>query len=206
MRIKTRQWLSISGRVRLIAALVVWIASVGAGMAFLTAYVNRAGATGIPPQVMSISGGPASHKYRLLMFVHPHCPCTTASLSELSRVMSRCSNQIKADVYFYCPDDKPDEWVTGNLWNSARAIPGVEAWIDRNALASTEFATAISGEVLLYDPVGHLCFHGGITAGRGHEGDNAGKTAVISMARKGRANVDHAPVFGCIFRPVSTNP
>ena len=37
-------------------------------------------------------------------------------------------------------------------------------------------------------PSGKLTFQGGITAGRGHQGDNAGETAVVSLLRGGAAD------------------
>jgi hypothetical protein len=184
-----------------VAGLLAWICVVGTGMGLLTAYVNRAEDPDLAPSYVSELASPFSHKYRLLMFAHPHCPCTAASLAELARVMARCADKVDATVHFFRPDDEPDEWVIGNLWRTAKSIPGVNVRIDSQALASTRFRSTISGEVLLYDPSGRLCFHGGITPARGHEGDSLGKSTVISIVTGDHGEVDHAPVFGCVFRP-----
>jgi hypothetical protein len=49
----------------------------------------------------------------------------------------------------------------------------------------------------LYAPTGKLLFSGGITASRGHEGDNVGRSAIVSFILNGHAPVNHTPVFGC---------
>jgi len=217
MRSSSKSLPSLSGRIGLLAGLAVWLVAVGTGMGLLCAYTNRAGEPAAPPELVSDwpaaspegcdvanpSRAASSDKYRLLMFAHPHCPCTKASVAELARLMARCVGKVDATVYFYRPDEMPDEWVYGRLWNSAQAIPGVDVTIDRYAEVSTRFGTSVSGDVLLYDPSGRLRFHGGITSGRGHEGDSLGKRAVTSIVMGESANVDHAPVFGCVFRPGS---
>ena len=49
-----------------------------------------------------------------------------------------------------------------------------------------------SGHVLLYDAGGVLRFAGGITDGRGHEGDNAGLDAALALLRGHVPEVDKA--------------
>lgn len=180
--------------------LCAWIVVIGAGWGSLTSYANRPGETGAAPAFVSQPATSSPRKCRLLMFVHPHCPCTAASMSELARVMSRCSHVIDATVYFFRPDRETDDWVNGNLWESASAIPGVHAEIDQRGQTASRFGSTTSGDVLLYDVSGHLRFHGGITAARGHEGDSQGKSAVMAIARGQSGKVDSTPVFGCVFR------
>jgi hypothetical protein len=50
---------------------------------------------------------------------------------------------------------------------------------------------------MLYGSEGNLLFSGGITAARGHEGDNAGRSAIISCLTKSEAERNQTPVFGC---------
>jgi hypothetical protein len=42
-----------------------------------------------------------------------------------------------------------------------------------------------------------LLFAGGITAARGHAGDNAGRSAIETLLAGGRPGYDRTPVFGC---------
>jgi hypothetical protein len=50
--------------------------------------------------------------------------------------------------------------------------------------------------VVLYNAAGALLFSGGITAARGHEGDNAGREMVLAHLAANDAG-RRAPVFGC---------
>jgi hypothetical protein len=49
----------------------------------------------------------------------------------------------------------------------------------------------------VYDTTGILEFHGGITDGRGHEGDNDGMLAVLAIGRDEKSPVSKTPVYGC---------
>jgi hypothetical protein len=59
------------------------------------------------------------------------------------------------------------------------------------------FGAATSGQTDLYDAHGTLKFSGGITAARGHAGDNAGRDALAAWISTGTAHRPGAPVFGC---------
>jgi hypothetical protein len=184
-------------------AFGAWLALVGTGFLLLAHYSNQPGPRITAPPEQSSLSSEANSKFRLLMFAHPHCPCTRASVSELARLMSRETSRIDATVYLYRPDGKPDDWALGSLWNSAAAIPGVHVQVDPNGTVAAQFGSATSGDVLLYDASGSLRFHGGITAARGHEGDNLGKSTVMAVIAGDRANVDQTPVFGCAIHPAA---
>lgn len=134
----------------------------------------------------------------LLFFAHPKCPCTRASIGELSRIMTLCRGRVQAYAIFYKPTAAPDaEWVHGDLWKSAAQIPGVIAISDVNGEEAQRFQAATSGLVILYDRRGQVLFRGGITASRGHSGDNLGRSAIVDFLTKGSALVDHTEVYGC---------
>lgn len=142
----------------------------------------------------------------LVMFVHPHCPCSRASLNELAVLLTRCQGRVRAQVLFYKPDSVPDSWVETDLWDSAKRIPGVETKIDVGGAEQNRFKAHASGEVFVYLPDGNLLFHGGITVGRGHAGDNAGRLALESYLLHGTPPSAGTPVFGCsLDPPESTN-
>jgi hypothetical protein len=175
----------------------IWLVTVIAGMGILADYANLAGPAGnAPHQTADFIAGTPGH-FQLLMFVHPRCPCTLASVNELAKIMARSSGMCDAAVYFIRPESVTEEWVHGATWNAAAKIPGVRAVIDYKGVASARYGAKTSGDVLLYDSSGQLRFHGGITGARGHEGDNVGESAVISLILRGSSNVDNSPVFGC---------
>jgi hypothetical protein len=114
--------------------------------------------------------------------------------------MSRCSSRLDATVYFVRPDSQPADWERGSLWSLASSIPGVHVESDLGGRVAAQFHANTSGEVIVYDRVGQLRFQGGITAARGHAGDNLGASAVIAVAMGEKSNVERSPVFGCPFR------
>jgi len=132
----------------------------------------------------------------LLLFAHPRCPCTRASLGELSRLMSHCEGRLRTYVIFLSPTKKA-EWSETDLVQAARAIRGVQLVFDEAGREARLFGAATSGQVLLYDPAGRLLFSGGITAARGHSGDNPGASAVLALINHEPGTNVRTPVFGC---------
>ena len=51
--------------------------------------------------------------------------------------------------------------------------------------------------IVVYDQRGQLKFAGGVTAGRGHGGENQGAAAVAALLRGKPANCQSHPVYGC---------
>jgi hypothetical protein len=70
--------------------------------------------------------------------------------------------------------------------------------VDVGGTEHRRFGARVSGEVYLFQTDGQLVFHGGITAGRGHAGDNLGRSAVESFLREGVLPPETTPVFGCV--------
>ena len=179
--------------------VALWSAVVVTGMGLLAAYANNAGKSSPAPATISQIGDAKSARNRLLMFLHPRCPCSVASVNELTRIMSRCASQFDTTVYFVRPESQPTDWERGTLWNLTSSIPGVNLETDVGGAVARRFHANTSGEVFVYDCLGKLRFHGGITSARGHAGDNLGESAVIAIALGEKTDVEHSPVFGCPF-------
>jgi hypothetical protein len=139
----------------------------------------------------------AADRPTLLMFIHPRCPCTRASLGELEQLLHDCRGRLAAQVFVYRPQSAAPGWEQTDVYRTAASIPGVELRIDHDGAERDRFGARVSGETLLYDAAGRLRFHGGITAGRGHRGDNAGRDALEACVLSGAASKASAPVFGC---------
>lgn len=187
----------------------MWIIVVGSGMLLLANYVNQPGTSREAPaqrptnesdSLLSSSSatGHTTGPYHLAMFVHPRCPCSSASVRELARLMASCQGRLTATVYCYRPAKESDAWIEGSLHDAAAAIPGVVVQSDPAGDLAQQYGAETSGHVTLYDPAGKLCFQGGITAGRGHEGDNYGADTVRAcVLGKAATPGKVAPVFGC---------
>ncbi len=177
----------------------VWVLAVVAGLGVLYDYENRPGAPASPagqwPAESRIPRDPEKHT--LVLFAHPWCPCTTATIGELEILMARGRGQITARVLFARPQGSPESWEHTALWRSAAAIPGVTVQADQGQVEAALFGTSASGHALLYDPPGGLLFSGGITPARGHAGENAGRRAILALLGGGGSVRSQTPVFGC---------
>jgi len=131
------------------------------------------------------------------MLVHPQCPCSRASIGELALLMAQSQGRLKAYVLFLKPAGFSDDWEKTDLWQSAAGIPGVKPLVDYDGMEARRFHAKTSGQTVLYDAEGRLLFSGGITAARGHAGDNAGRSAIVSLVNAKVADKAETPVFGC---------
>lgn len=142
---------------------------------------------------------PASD-YCLVMFAHPKCECTKASLSELARFLARNTN-TRAKIYFNVPHGF-EAWTHEENLRLAESIPGVSVFTDLNGLVAKKFDAKASGECFLFDQKSNLRFHGGITASRGHEGDNFGLECMTHIVEGQKSAASSNVVFGCaLFDP-----
>ena len=190
----------------LVAFVAVWIPAVGFGINTLLKYSMTPGDAGAAPSDWPRSAPIARARDRstLVMFVHPQCVCTRASLGELALIMAHAPGSVDASVFFYFPSEESGAWTRTDLWEKATSIPGVRAFEDRDASAARSFGALTSGQTLLYDRTGQLLFKGGITAYRGHSGDNAGRSAILALLQGSGTPIQKlpviTPVFGCSLR------
>jgi hypothetical protein len=140
----------------------------------------------------------ANDRPTLLVFAHPFCGCTAATLGELARIPARRSPQSPQPaitILFARP--KGSDWRTSPLWDNARQLAGHNVIWDEEGREARRFGVRTSGEVLLYDRHGDLLFHGGVTGARGHAGDNYGADQLTAALDSGQpAKAGHL-VFGC---------
>jgi hypothetical protein len=180
-------------------AATAWILVVSAGMGVLLSYGFKQGATGVTPQRWPAASRirPAPGLATLVMLAHPQCSCTRASLRELELLMANLNGRVTGQVLFYQPEHTPADWASSDLWEMASRIPGVSAAWDRGGAEARRFGGATSGHVVVYDARGRLIFSGGITSARGHSGDNAGRSTIVSALLHGVLERTSTPVFGC---------
>jgi hypothetical protein len=133
----------------------------------------------------------------LLMFAHPQCVCTRASLVELDRLRGRFQGRLSVYVVLLRPAEGGAEWDKSDIWDKAVAMPEVTALRDADGLEAARFGVATSGHTLVYDARGRLLFSGGLTAARGREGEAKSAGQIAALLTTGKADRNVSPIFGC---------
>jgi hypothetical protein len=190
---------SISKKCLTAVSVAAWVVVLVGGMFMTTDRDTRPGPSGAAPSdwPADTALALASDRSSVFLFAHPECPCTRASLRELERVVARTRELANVQVVLCVPAGAPADFAQTDLKKQAESIRGVSVWIDVASLEARRFGARTSGEVLAFGPDGVLRFHGGITGSRGHEGDNAGSSALLAAVREAPASASSSPVFGC---------
>jgi len=188
------------------AICLVWIVAVGAGFRALLNYSAAPAAPGSPPERWPAASKIPRHAglATIVVMAHPHCPCTAATIGELALLMAHVQNRAAATVVFMRPAGFAQSWAETDLWQDARNIPGVTVLSDPSGVEVARFGAQASGQTMLYDTAGSLQFSGGITAARGHSGDNIGRSAIVSFVNTGTAETTRTSVFGCSLHDSAT--
>ncbi|MFN8827275.1 MAG: hypothetical protein ACK501_20085 [Planctomycetota bacterium] len=182
------------------AVLAAWATLVAAGQAVLLEHSTAAGDPGHPPAVLPRELAEALRwdpmQPLLLLAAHPQCPCLPATLAELQRTLDGAAPPTLR-VLVHTPSSPPPAWDSGADAELRRRLPAGVAIDDRDGALATKLGLRTSGHVLLFAADGRLRFTGGVTAGRGHEGDNrAGRTLAAMLGDAGKPQASTA-VFGC---------
>lgn len=181
----------MSARAVLLALL--WLSLVGVGAARCYRFETSAGPEAPAPVTWPLGttltrshAGPT-----LVMFAHPECACTAASLAEIAVLLAEIAVRPRVMIVF---TGAQDPRASAN-WQRAGAILGALRLHDDHGEAR-RFGALTSGHALVYDRGGELRFAGGITGSRGHAGDNMGRRAVLAALAGQPAEATHG-VFGC---------
>jgi hypothetical protein len=182
-----------------LALTFLWIGGIVGGMFMLAWHAASPG--GSQPSPTAWPQGSqvklSSQAATLVMFVHPHCPCTRASLEELQKLVARRAGLAACWVVFFQPENADEHWPDSDLRATVAAIPGVHVLTDVDGREAHRFGVLTSGHTLLYGADGKLLFSGGITAARGHAGDNDGRSSLESLLAGATTPVRQTAVFGC---------
>jgi hypothetical protein len=187
----------------LFVAAIVWIAGTACGYVAMWKFQHKAGEDAVAPVTWPASSrlSRAPNAPTVVMFAHPRCPCTRASVAELRALLgTNHGAAVKTYVLVFKPHDFADGWEKTDVWRNAASIPGVTVLSDVDGREAARLGARTSGQTLVYNAGGQLVFSGGITALRGEVGDNRGTQSVAAIV-EGHAPVTAAtPVFGCAIQ------
>jgi hypothetical protein len=175
---------------------VAWFGAVLIGFGLWERYDTTPGGVGDP----RASGAPPDARWRLAVFAHPRCPCTRATLCELSE-LAAAAPELAVRVSFVRPAGSPDGWERGELWDAAARLPGVAVGADADGVEARRMGAETSGQAVLIHPAGRVVFRGGLTPARGRTGASPGRAAVAAWLET-EVGPAAAPVYGCpLFTP-----
>ncbi|MEM7165650.1 MAG: RedB protein [Planctomycetota bacterium] len=165
-------------------SIAIWALAALCGSLYLANYSSEPGvhATAIDEWPADATVARNLGGLTLVVFLHPHCPCSRATIRELARIVAQLPRNVQISAWFYQPSHLDSSWSQSSLRDSAAAIPLVQVGTDVDARDARRFGVTTSGHALLFNVQGRCLYSGGITAGRGHEGDNPGKTALLELA------------------------
>lgn len=193
----------MKSKVIIASAVTIWISI----CAFLTAQLVEFG-TKPGEQALVMNNFPAASKLKLangkftiVAFLHPQCPCSKASVAELEELMEKCGQNANAYALFLKPVGCLEKFAKSDLFEQTSKIKNVQSIVDENGQEADIFGSRTSGQMMVYNPEGHLVFSGGITSARGHFGENRGLDAAIqsiSEQKKPTPNTFNCTdVYGC---------
>ena len=162
---------------------VGWLGLLAAGLGLLFRYETTPGASEAVVDAWPESSQTerASDRPTLLLFFHPHCPCSRATTTELERILERVGDRVRTVAWVFDPEAFDEEWTRSELWARLERSPRVTVRSDFEAGEAQRFGAQTSGQAFLFTPDGTLLFSGGLTATRGHEGANGGQEALASL-------------------------
>lgn len=178
--------------------VVIWTAALSAAVAGLAKYDNTAGKSSPEtdwPKASRLERREGA--LQLVVFAHPACPCTPATLSELARAVGTASTKSHIHLVLSGPEADSIKWKAILTTLVKPGVVNASLVEDPDAKEAALFKARTSGQTFLFDAKGSLLFSGGITSSRGHEGSNTGEETVKDWLRGKSAKKTQTPVFGC---------
>ncbi len=185
--------------------IVVWLTAVAAGfwgIARFDFFVNEPSSHGVVEQWPADSAVVQSKdRPTLLLFLHPKCPCSQASVNELERLFASLEDteNLVPDLIVVAtvPPNADSTWSDTDTVARVRQIENAQVFVDRGGREAARFGAVTSGHVMLFDTFGKRQYTGGITWARGQVGANVGRDMLTEVLREDVGQLDAIPSFGC---------
>src|SRR5690606_33073432 len=118
---------------------------------FVERYSNTAGevapsqgAWPLETQLVRTGDRPAA-----ILFAHPKCPCTQATIQEFQRLEARFPGAFETLAVFTLPASDAEDWKSSRLIQQARNLRSARLIFDQGGEEAARFQAHVSGQVLL---------------------------------------------------------
>lgn len=139
--------MSIRGGLLVWVGGVTWLFLAGAGFLVLLNHAFEPARVGGPAPIKwprsSALPGPGALP-RLVMFVHPHCPCTLASLQELRAIAQQRQPHLEVQVVVLHSDELAEGWSEAETVRQVSHVPGASIFRDDHGAEAARFGAAAS--------------------------------------------------------------
>lgn len=159
-----------------------------------------------PNRDVSASAWPAPSEFRAIVALHPKCPCSWATLTELDHLLRAADGRLACRLLCFRPKDAADDFCDTRLMKAAANLLHTQIVIDPEAKQASQLGMTTSGAMVIYDAAGQLAFYGGVTTARGHAGPSLVTESIERLLDDGLMPVSCHPAYGCSLRarPKST--
>jgi hypothetical protein len=180
------------------AAVLTWGCVLAGGFGLLIRYEATPAQTGAPP-----AGENATFRdgksFSVVIGLHPHCPCSRATVAELLKIYSHVPDKTKITALVFKPGSEPDSWIECVSLSTLQKMNATIV-VDTDGGRAAALGLNTSGQIQIYSPQGKLLYNGGITGARGHAGDNIGESRALALIREEIQSAESAPTFGCSIK------
>ncbi len=194
-------------------AVIIWLALTICTMTSFWAYEATPGTPSAVAECAPAESSIllASERNTLVVFIHPKCVCTNATLLELRRIWNEIDSTVHPKCIFALrqPVDSAAAWTKTSIERMCREFPEATVLYDYGGMEAKRYGITTSGTCILYASNGHRIFCGGITASRGHQGPAHGQDVLLERMKAFSSsselhsanpqclNHDACPAFGC---------
>lgn len=139
---------------------------------------------------------------RILIAVHPQCPCTQNTLGELKSILSHATEAYQLTALAFTPEENispelQQQWLATSNIDFFRNLPQSNIVVDANGEFARQLDLPTSGTITVIDVDGKTIFRGGITGSRSCVIDNPGSIAVRNILSGKIVSPTTTPIFGC---------
>lgn len=184
--------------VQLAIVTSLWACACVAGLSWASIYHATPGAEIAGPSHWPQAALGPQQRTTALAIVHPQCPCTRASIAELTQLAHKRDWALGIIVF---QPVKQSQWALPETYEQLDAD---FIYHDAGGVLAQQLGSSTSGTMLVYDAHGALRFQGGLTPSRGHRGITPAHAAFEHSVQVFSTNdiQSHAfPVFGCSLTP-----
>ncbi len=182
----------------LVLCTVSWLLLLPAAICVQLRYDSLPGIAAVPK-----TAWPAASKIKystitntLVMVLHPRCPCSRASVQQVASMMNT-TNPPKCIFLFYTPSIFAKGWEKTDIWNQASEIPDSVLISDIDGRETKTSEHPHPDRPTFFDRQGFLRYSGGLTEGRGHQGECRNLEAAIKALNDSHKPTTFGAVYGC---------